>query len=142
MKFVIDTNILFSALIKKSITRKVILSDVFVLYVPEYLFAEINKHKDLILDKAKISTNDFSALITLFQKHTKIVTQEVYHDKITVAEAVMKEIDMTDSPFLALALALDCPLWTNDGHFKHKQQTLVEVYTTKEILELLSGRVR
>jgi len=142
MKFVIDTNILFSALIKKSITRKVILSDVFVLYVPEYLFAEINKHKDLILDKAKISTNDFSALLTLFQKHTTIVTQEGYHDKITVAEAVMKEIDITDSPFLALALALDCPLWTNDGHFKHKQQTLVEVYTTKEILELLSGRVR
>jgi len=67
MKFVIDTNILFSAMIKKSITRKVILSDVFVLYVPEYLFVEINKHK---------------------------------------------------------------------------QQTLVEVYTTKEVLELLSGRVR
>ena len=140
MKFVIDTNILFFALIKKSITRRIILSDVFELYVPEYLFAEINKHKDLILDKAKISTNDFSALLTLFQKHTTIVTQEGYHDKIPVAEAVMKEIDITDSPFLALALALDCPLWTNDGHFK--QQTLVEVYTTKEILELLSGRVR
>ena len=43
MKFVIDTNILFSAIIRKSITRKVILSDVFELYVPEYLFEEINK---------------------------------------------------------------------------------------------------
>ncbi len=31
MKFVIDTNILFSAIIRKSITRKVILSDVFEL---------------------------------------------------------------------------------------------------------------
>lgn len=140
MKFVIDTNILFSAMIKESITRRIILGDVFELYVPEYLFTEIIKHTDLILDKAKISPNDFSALITLFQKHTSIVPQEVYHDKLPVAEAVLKGIDITDSPFLATALTLDCPLWTNDGHFK--QQTLVEVYTTKELIELLSGRMR
>ena len=135
MKFVIDTNILFSAMVKKSITRKIILSDVFELYVPEYLFEEINKHKDLILRKAKISDRDFIALLTLFQKHMKIVKKEFYQDKIPIAEEVMKEIDITDSPFLALALALNCLIWSNDGHFK--QQNLVKVYTTKEILELL-----
>jgi predicted nucleic acid-binding protein len=135
MKFVIDTNVLFSAMIKKSITRKVILSDVFELYVPEYLFEEINKHKDLILDKAKIREDDFIALLTLFQKHVKIAKKEVYQDKIPLAEETMKEIDITDSPFLALTLALDCPQWSNDRHFK--QQNLVKAYTTKEILELL-----
>ena len=135
MKFVIDTNILFSAIIRKSITRKVILSDVFELYVPEYLFEEINKHKDLILRKAKISNRDFIALLTLFQKHTKILKKEVYRDKTPVAEEVMKGIDITDSPFLASALALNCPIWSNDGHFK--QQNLVKAYTTKGILELL-----
>jgi len=135
MKFVIDTNILFSAMVKKSITRKIILSDVFELYVPEYLFEEINKHKDLILRKAKISDRDFIALLTLFQKHMKIVKKEFYQDKIPIAEEVMEEIDITDSPFLALALALNCLIWSNDGHFK--QQNLVKVYTTKEILELL-----
>jgi len=135
MKFVIDTNILFSAMVKKSITRKIILSDTFELYVPEYLFTEINKHKDLILHKAKISGKDFIALLTLFQKHTKIVKREVYQDKTPVAEEVMKGIDITDSPFLALALRLNYPIWSNDEHFK--QQNLVKVYTTKEILELL-----
>ena len=135
MKIVIDTNILFSAMVKKSITRKIILSDVFELYVPEYLFDEINKHKDLILRKAKISNRDFIALLTLFQKHTKIVKKEFYQDKTPIAEEVMKEIDITDSPFLASALALNCLIWSNDGHFK--QQNLVKVYTTKEILELL-----
>ena len=135
MKFVIDTNILFSAMVKKSITRKIILSDAFELYVPEYLFKEINKHKELILRKAKISDRDFIALLTLFQKHTKIVKKEFYQDKIPVAEEAMKEIDITDSPFLATALALNWPIWSNDGHFK--QQNLVKVYTTNEILELL-----
>ena len=135
MKFIIDTNILFSAIIKKSITRKIILSDIFELYVPEYLFEEINKHEDLILRKAKISNRDFIALLTLFQKHTQIVKKEFYLDKTPVAEEIMKEIDITDSPFLASALALNCLIWSNDGHFK--QQNLVKVYTTKEILELL-----
>lgn len=135
MKFVIDTNVLFSAMVKKSITRKIILSDAFELYVPEYLFEEINKHKDLILKKAKISNRDFIALLTLFQKHVRIFRKEVYKDKIPLAEEVMKEIDITDSPFLALALVLNCSIWSNDGHFK--QQNLINVYTTKVILELL-----
>jgi len=38
MKLVIDTNIIFSALLRNSLTRKIILSDVFDLYVPEYLY--------------------------------------------------------------------------------------------------------
>jgi len=94
------------------------------------LFEEINKHGDLILRKAKISNRDFIALLTLFQKHTKIVKKEFYLDKTPVAEEIMKEIDITDSPFLASALALNCLIWSNDGHFK--QQNLVKVYTTKE----------
>jgi len=52
-----------------------------------------------------------------------------------LAEQTMKDLDVTDSPFLALALALGSPIWTNDGHFK--QQNLVDVYTTNELLELL-----
>ncbi len=35
MKLVLDSNIIFSALIKKSTTRDIILSDVFELHAPE-----------------------------------------------------------------------------------------------------------
>ncbi|GBE54480.1 hypothetical protein BMS3Bbin15_00634 [archaeon BMS3Bbin15] len=48
MKFVIDSNVIFAALIKKSITRNIILSDIFVLYAPEQIFTEIVEHKELI----------------------------------------------------------------------------------------------
>jgi predicted nucleic acid-binding protein len=135
MKFVIDTNVLFSALLRDSITRKIILSDVFDLYVPEYLYDEIARHDDLILEKSKLSTTEYMALLLLFQKHTKIVKHEVYQRTMPLAEQTMKEIDVTDSPFLALALAIGSPIWTNDGHFK--RQNLVDVYTTNELLELL-----
>jgi len=135
MRFVIDTNILFSAMIKKSITRNIILSDVFKLHVPECLFEGINKHEGMILERAKISKENFIALLTLFRKHVEIVKKEDYQNKFPLAEETMKEIDITDSPFLALSLALKSPLWSNDRHFK--QQDLVRVYTTKEILGLL-----
>ena len=53
MKLVLDSNIIFSALIKKSTTRNIILSDVFELQAPDYIFSEITKHKELLLKKPK-----------------------------------------------------------------------------------------
>jgi len=46
---------------------------------------------------------------------------------------VMKDIDEKDSPFLALAMSLKCPILSNDGHFK--KQNLIRCYTTKEFIQ-------
>jgi len=131
MKLVLDSNIIFSALIRKSTTRDIILSDAFDLHAPEYIFAEITKHKELLLRKSKMTEGDFNALLLLLQKHVYFVSKESYNEKMAIAEDIMKEIDITDSPFLALALTLDCSIWSNDGHFK--QQDKIGVYTTKEL---------
>ena len=131
MKLVLDSNIIFSALIRKSTTRDIILSDVFDLHAPEYIFAEITKHKELLLRKSKMTEGDYNALLLLLQKHVYFVSKENYNEKMAIAEDIMKEIDITDSPFLALALTLDCSIWSNDGHFK--QQDKIGVYTTKEL---------
>ncbi len=131
MKLVLDSNIIFSALIKKSTTRDIILSDVFELHAPEYIFSEITKHKELLLNKSKMNDGDFDALLLLLQKHIQLVPKEKYNEKMALAEDIFKDIDITDSPFLALALALNCKIWSNDGHFK--QQDKVEVHTTKEL---------
>ncbi len=92
MRFVIDTNILFSAIIKKSITRNIILSDVFDLYVPEYLFEEINNNRKIILEKARMEEEPFLALLTLFQKHVRIVRKKDYQCKIPRAEKTMRKV--------------------------------------------------
>ena len=67
----------------------------------------------------------------LLQKHIHFVSKENYNEKMAIAEDILREIDITDSPFLALALTLDCSIWSNDGHFK--QQNQVRAYTTKEL---------
>ena len=131
MKLVLDSNIIFSALIRKSTTRDIILSDVFDLHAPEYIFAEITKHKELLLRKSKMTEGDFNALLLLLQKHVHFVSKDNYYEKMPVAEDILREIDITDSPFLALAMVLDCSIWSNDGHFK--QQDQIGVYTTKEL---------
>jgi predicted nucleic acid-binding protein len=136
MKLVLDSNIIFSALIKKSITRNIILSDAFDLNAPEYIFSEITKHKELLLRKSKLEKRDFDALLLLLQKHVHLISNEKYDEKTTIAEDILEEIDITDSPFLALALALNCSIWSNDGHFK--QQNMVRVYTTKELTETIN----
>lgn len=135
MKLVLDSNIIFSALIKKSTTRNIILSDAFDLNAPEYIFSEITKHKELLLRKSKLDKRDFDALLLLLQKHIHLVSNEKYDEKTSIAEDILKDIDITDSPFLALALALDCSIWSNDGHFK--QQYKVRVYTTKELTDTI-----
>ncbi len=136
MKLVLDSNIIFSALIKKSTTRNIILSDVFELHAPEYIFSEITKHKELLLRKSKMNHGDFDALLLLLQKHINLVSKEKYNEKMALAEDILKDIDVTDSPFLALALALNCKIWSNDGHFK--QQDKVGAYTTKELTKTIN----
>jgi len=136
MKLVLDSNIIFSALIKKSITRDIILSDFFELYAPEYFFNEITKHKELLLKKSKLDRGDFEALLLLLQKHIHLVTKDKYNERMVTAEDILRNIDITDSPFLALALALSCSIWSNDGHFK--QQDKVVVYTTKDMAKKIS----
>lgn len=136
MKLVLDSNIIFSALIKKSTTRNIILSDVFDLHAPEYIFSEITKHRELLLRKSKMNEEELEALLLLLQKHIRLVPKEKYNEKMVLAEDMLKDIDVTDSPFLALALALNCSVWSNDGHFE--QQNKVQVYRTKELIKTTS----
>jgi len=136
MKLVLDSNVIFSAMIKKSTTRNIILSDVFELHAPEYIFSEITKHKELLLKKSKMNEGDFDALLLLLQKHIQLVPKEKYNEKMALAEDILKDIDVTDSPFLALAMALNCKIWSNDKHFK--QQDKVGACTTKELTKTIN----
>jgi predicted nucleic acid-binding protein len=131
--FVLDSNIIFSSLIKESTTRKIILSDIFNLFAPEFLFTEINKYKKEILNKSGLTEEKFEILLLLIQSHIAVIPIEKFLDFRDESEEVMKDIDKKDSLFMALALKLEIPIWSNDSHFK--EQNKIESYTTAEILE-------
>lgn len=132
---VIDTNIVFSSLLKDSMTRKIILADIFNLFAPEFLFTEIKKHEKLILKKSGMKKENFDLLLLLIQSHVAVIPFNEFYEFLPEAEKDMKDIDIKDSLFVALALKLKIPIWSNDLHFKRQKK--VSAYTTEEILETL-----
>lgn len=55
MKLVVDTNILFKALIKSSKVRALLLNPNHQFYVPEYALEEVEKHRPLLKEKTELS---------------------------------------------------------------------------------------
>ena len=139
-RVVIDTNILISALIKDdSVTARIIKSGIFEIYYPEDGMFELEKYRDYIIKKRKkaLQRKSFDYALSFLLESVNAVPSLLYEDKIREAYEVMRDIDEKDTPFLALALKLQCPIWSNDGDFE--EQNLVEVYKTSYILRKFFG---
>ena len=133
---VIDANIVFSALIKdESLTGRIIFSNKFSLFFPEDGLKEIEKYESYILKKRNNYKQKLSYdyLLSCIFEVVKVVPSEYYEDKIKEAYEIMKDIDEKDTHYVALALKLNCPIWSNDNDLK--KQNKVKIYNTKELLE-------
>ena len=136
LRLVIDSNILFSALIKKGITSKLILSERLELFAPEKLLEEFEKYKEYILSKTHRSEEDFERFLSIIESRIEIIPRAEFEEFL---EEAKKVCNLDDFPFVALAKALDCAVWSNDKDLKKfsEETKYVEVLTTKEILERL-----
>jgi predicted nucleic acid-binding protein len=133
MKFVVDTNVLFTFFWRASSTRGLLLRQEFDFFSPELASEEIKEQKDEILRKTGISSEQFNEIWKELSVLVEFVPLEEYSDffmKVSIAP------DEDDIDFLALALKLDCPLWSNDKALK--KQSLVEVFDTREFIYILS----
>jgi predicted nucleic acid-binding protein len=142
IRLVVDTNTLMSALLKdNSITAKLLKSEFFDLYYPEDGLREIEYYKKYMISKRKrtLQKQCFDYALKFILESIRIISSELYSQRMKDAYEVMKEIDEKDTPFLALALQLNCPVWSNDKHFKH--QDIADAYTTVEVVELLKGKI-
>ena len=135
MEIVLDTNILISSLLRNGLTRDLISLSPFKLYTVEYAKFEVEKHKDELLSKSKLDEDSFDYLTEfVFGKVSLIPMAELSPFKDDAIK-IMREIDINDSPFIALAMLLNCPIWSNDAHFK--RQNVIKSYTTKELIDIL-----
>jgi len=66
------------------------------------------------------------------------VNTSLYRDKIKEAFQICKNFDEKDTPFVALALKLDLPIWTNDkGMIEYaKKSKRFETITTEKLIIL------
>ncbi len=64
MKFVVDTNILFTFFWENSFNKGILLDQDFEFFAPEYALEEINRNKKEIIRKTEISFDKFKELRT------------------------------------------------------------------------------
>ncbi len=113
--FVIDANVLMSILIRGRAGYRPILSfNNFIL--PNFAFIEIEKHKDILRRKTKMSQNQFTEWTYFVFSQLTILPHYVLEQEIVEkSQTLLEKIDLKDITYVALAMQLDLPLLTRDN---------------------------
>ena len=129
---VVDTNLIFSALLPKaSQIREILLEKNMSFYAPNYLIAEIYKHKTRIVSFSKLSESEFYLYFNgVIERINFVPTEFIGVESRQKAYDLCKNIDLSDVPFIALAIDLNIPLWTGDKKLKEglKSQGFIDFY--------------
>jgi predicted nucleic acid-binding protein len=133
MILVIDANILFAALIRDSATREILLFSGHSFYAPEYTLNEFEEKTFELTRKTGMEKDELVELIESLVRVAGITFVPLIDFKEQKQKAIEITPDSDDVAYLALALHLNCPLWTNDKDLK--KQSVVAILTTKELVE-------
>ncbi len=136
MEFVVDANILVAGFLRSALTRELLLDERFTLYTPEYGLEETAA----VLARPRfrkrlggLSPADVRFILTNLTARIRVLPAKIYAAQMEHASRLAP--DPGDVPYLAIAMHLHIPLWSNDAVLK--DQRAVPVYTTEELLELL-----
>lgn len=121
-------------MIKKSVTADLLAVGNLGLYAPEFLLEEFQKYEDLILKKTHRSSEEFHQYLTFIKRRIKFVP--IKNIIAHLEKATLISPDPKDTVYLALAIALDAIIWSNDKRLKEKQNK-IPVFNTSEIIELI-----
>ncbi len=72
-RLVIDANIILSALIKDSTTRKILIGSAIDFYAPEYLIEEVEKYLSLVSKKNSLSEPENKKILDIMCHYITIV---------------------------------------------------------------------
>jgi predicted nucleic acid-binding protein len=115
---VVDTNILFSALLNTNSRIGQILisgSDYFKFYAPTYIRNEIWDHHIKIKKLGNLSDEQFQEVYELTFNNITILNHSIVPvDMYRQAYELCCDIDPDDTPFVAFSLFLNSKLWTGD----------------------------
>ena len=141
MRLVVDSNVVFAALLRAGTTRAILVDPPFRLLAPEWMLVEMRRHRVAILGRAGLSESEFDLLFTLVTQGMEIVASEDYESFIDEASNRMRGRDPGDTPFLALALATRCDgIWTQN--LRHFKDTGLRIWSTEDLVSWVGGSGR
>lgn len=122
MKVIVDTNIIFSALLSKNNKfQEIIFTDSYQLFSPNFVLIEILKHQNKLLKNSKLSSDELLELLHLLTSRIEFISEKTISlTNKKKAYEFCKDTDINDTPFVALSLELNAKLWTGDKKLKNK----------------------
>ena len=148
MKIIVDTNIVFSAILNSnSRIGKILLNSKahFQFFTCHYLRIEIKRHRNKLLKLTKLSEDQLSELQELITQHITFIDERLIpQDLLVKIETQLKAIDPDDTIFVALAKHLEGKLWTGDLQLYNglKAKRFKDIILTSELSLLLDDLER
>jgi len=142
MKIVVDSNIIFSAILNSSgkIGHLIINgSKYFDFYTVGLLKEEIIRHQGKIIKITGFTQEQFKSTFHLFADRIKFADDILLSDKdIKDAYSLVSDIDADDTMFLSLANHLSTYLWTGDKRLINglRNKGFKRILTTDELYDL------
>lgn len=136
MKLVIDTNVIISALLKKSVTREILLFPSLEFVLPEYALEEIEAHKESISRRSGLSIEEIDVILSILLENITIVPAAEIKPFLAKADKIIGHIDPFDIPFVALSLSVENDgIWSNDKHFENLKG--IKVWKTADLCDVI-----
>jgi predicted nucleic acid-binding protein len=132
MQIVIDANVIIAMLIKPGKTIDLFFDSRLNLVAPQLLFEELNNNKRGIINKSRLTKEEFELLYLILKNNIEIIPEEEFLRFKEKAEEICP--DPKDIVYFALSFYLNCPIWSNEK--KLKEQPKIIVYATHDLMRL------
>ena len=115
---VLDANILIRAVLGKRV-RELIADNAnsVQFFSPDVAYVDARKYLPSLLEKRGIDSESAMAVLNALQNIVRPLELGVYADFKTQALERIATRDADDWPVLACAMAIGCPVWTEDADF-------------------------
>jgi predicted nucleic acid-binding protein len=143
VKIVVDTNIVFSAILNTNSRIAQILiyqNPKFQFYSCNYLQIEILRHRDKLLKLTRLSADELTQLESFITHNITFINEHLLPIQLVEETQIqLQNIDLFDVPFVALAKHLNAKLWTGDKKLYNplKEQNFQNSISTPEMAVLI-----
>jgi predicted nucleic acid-binding protein len=117
-RIVIDANILIRAVLGKKV-RELIQNhaEKVLFFTPDLCYDDALKYLPILFEKRKLSPDDALNVLAELKSLIQIVDISLYSLYEQEAKNRIAVRDLDDWSIVAIALMLDCPIWTEDRDF-------------------------